>query len=111
MPSDATTWIQQIRTSLNGRIYNSSMRKVVIVGPPPVQVLDVTGPLEVFSSAGGYDVILGNPGQERVLRTNRNFALTDALPIHEITGAIDTLVIAGGPGAETGTYDRRLCRG
>ncbi len=81
------------------------MRKVVIVGPPPVQVLDVTGPLEVFSSAGGYDVVLGNPGQERVLRTNRNFALTDAVPIHEITGAIDTLVIAGGPGAETGSYD------
>lgn len=81
------------------------MRKVVIVGPPPVQVLDVTGPLEVFSSAGGYEVVLGNPGQERTLRTNRNFALTDALPIHEITGAIDTLVIAGGPGAETGSYD------
>lgn len=77
----------------------------MIVGPPPVQVLDVTGPLEVFSSAGGYDVVLGNPGQERTLQTNRNFALTDALPIHEIIGAIDTLVIAGGPGAETGIYD------
>ncbi len=51
---------------MNERIYNSSMRKVVIVGPPPVQVLDVTGPLEVFSSAGGYDVVLGNPDQERV---------------------------------------------
>jgi transcriptional regulator GlxA family with amidase domain len=81
------------------------MRKVVIVGPPPVQVLDVAGPLEVFSSAGGYDVVLGNPGKERTLRTNRNVSLTDALPIHEITGEIDTLVIAGGPGAETGSYD------
>jgi len=81
------------------------MRKVVIVGPPPVQILDVTGPLEVFSSAGGYEVVLGNPGQKRTLRTNRNIALTEALPIHEITGPIDTLVIAGGPGAETGSYD------
>jgi transcriptional regulator GlxA family with amidase domain len=81
------------------------MRKVVIVGPPPVQILDVTGPLEVFSSAGGYEVVLGNPGQERTLQTNRDIALTEALPIHEITGAIDTLVIAGGPGSETGSYD------
>ena len=81
------------------------MRKVVIVGSPPVQVLDVTGALEVFSSASGYDVILGNPGEERTLRTHRNFALTGALPIREITGPIDTLVIAGGPGSETGSYD------
>ena len=81
------------------------MRKVVIVGSPPVQVLDVTGALEVFSSASGYDVILGNPGEERTLLTHRNFALTGALPIREITGPIDTLVIAGGPGSETGSYD------
>jgi transcriptional regulator GlxA family with amidase domain len=81
------------------------MRKVVIVGAPPVQILDVSGPLEVFSKAGGYDVVLGNPGEERVLRTSRNVALTDAVPISEITGPIDTLVIAGGPGGETGSYD------
>src|ERR1700735_4028822 len=81
------------------------MRKVVIVGAPPVQILDVSGPLEVFSKAGGYDVVLGNPGEERVLRTSRNVALTDAVPIREITGPIDTLVIAGGPGGETGSYD------
>jgi transcriptional regulator GlxA family with amidase domain len=80
-------------------------RKVVIVGPPPVQVLDVTGPLEVFSNAGGYDVTIGTPGPERTLQTNRRFALTDAVPITEINGVIDTLVVAGGPGAETGSYD------
>jgi len=82
-----------------------AIRKVVIVGPPPVQVLDVTGPLEVFSSAVGYDVIIGTPGPERTLQTNRRFALTDAVPIAEINGPIDTLMIAGGPGAETGIYD------
>jgi transcriptional regulator GlxA family with amidase domain len=81
------------------------MRSVVIVGPPPVQVLDVTGPLEVFSSAEGYQVTIGTPGVERTLQTHRRFALTDAVPIQEINGPIDTLMIAGGPGAETGTYD------
>jgi transcriptional regulator GlxA family with amidase domain len=82
-----------------------AIRKVVIVGPPPVQVLDITGPLEVFSSADGYDVTIGTPGPERTLQTNRRFALTDAVPITEINGPIDTLVVAGGPGAETGVYD------
>jgi transcriptional regulator GlxA family with amidase domain len=87
-----------------------AMRNVVIVGPPPVQVLDVTGPLEVFSSADGYDVTIGTPGPERTLQTNRGFALTDAVPITEINGPIDTLVVAGGPGAETGVYDPLLVR-
>lgn len=84
------------------------MRRVVIVGLPPVQVLDVTGPLEVFSSVPDYEVEIGNPGRERALKTNRRYALTEATPIAEITGLIDTLVIAGGPGAETGSYDEKF---
>jgi transcriptional regulator GlxA family with amidase domain len=81
------------------------MRKVVIVGPPPVQILDVTGPLEVFSNAPGYEIQLANPGLDRTLQTNRGFVLADATPIAEVLGPIDTLVIAGGPGAENGSYD------
>jgi len=81
------------------------MRKVVIVGPPPVQVLDVTGPLEVFSNAPGYEIQLATPGLDRTLQTNRSLVLADATPIAEVQGPIDTLVIAGGPGAESGTYD------
>src|ERR1700758_451874 len=81
------------------------MRKVVIVGPPPVQVLDVTGPLEVFSNAPEYEIQLANPGFERTLQTNRGLVLADATPIADVHGPIDTLVIAGGPGAESGSYD------
>jgi transcriptional regulator GlxA family with amidase domain len=81
------------------------MRKVVIVGPPPVQVLDVTGPLEVFSNAPDYKIQLANPGHERTLRTNRGIVLGDATPMADVRGPIDTLVIAGGPGAESGSYD------
>jgi transcriptional regulator GlxA family with amidase domain len=81
------------------------MRKVVIVGPPPVQILDVTGPLEVFSNAPGYEIQLANPGLERTLKTNRGVVLADATPIADVQGPIDTLVIAGGPGAENGSYD------
>ncbi len=81
------------------------MRKVVIVGPPPVQVLDVTGPLEVFSNAPDYEIRLANPGRERTLQTNRGVVLADATPIANVHGPIDTLVIAGGPSAERGSYD------
>jgi transcriptional regulator GlxA family with amidase domain len=82
----------------------AAARRVVIVGPPPVQALDITGPLEVFSNAEGYDLVIGTPGPERTLQTHRRFALTDAAPASEIRGPIDT-VVTGGPGAETGVYD------
>ena len=81
------------------------MRKVVIAGAPPVQILDVSGPLEVFSKAPGYEVQIGNPGPDRCLQTNRGVSLTGAAPIEEINGPIDTLIITGGPGAETSVYD------
>ena len=84
------------------------MRRVVIVGQPPVQILDVTGPLEVFCNAPDYEVQIGNPGVEISLRTHRGLSLTDATPIQEIKGPIDTLVIAGGPGSETGIYDEEF---
>ncbi len=81
------------------------MRKVVITGPPPVQVLDVAGPLEVFSNAPDYEIQLANPGLERTLRTNRGVVLAEATPIADVHGPIDTLVVAGGPGAENRSYD------
>lgn len=82
------------------------MRRVVITGPPPVQVLDVTGPLEVFANAPGYDIQVATPSPERVLETSRGIVLANATPLREIRGSIDTLIIAGGPGAECGHYDR-----
>jgi transcriptional regulator GlxA family with amidase domain len=82
------------------------MRRVIIVGLPPVQILDVSGPLEVFSNAPGYVVQLGSSGTDAHLQTNRGIALAGAIPISEINGPIDTLVIVGGPGSETGLYDK-----
>jgi transcriptional regulator GlxA family with amidase domain len=73
-----------------------------------VQVLDVTGPLEVFSNAPSYEVLLGNPGSGTTLQTHRHIALSGATPIAEISGPIDTLIIAGGPGAESGVYDHQF---
>jgi transcriptional regulator GlxA family with amidase domain len=84
------------------------MRRVVITGPPPVQILDVAGPLEVFSNADAYEIQLATPDGGTTLRTHRGIDLGNALPLAQITGPIDTLVIAGGPGAESGTYDPKF---
>ena len=81
------------------------MRNVVIVGPPPVQILDVTGPLEVFSNAPGYSIHIATPDNEMKLMTNRGISLGDVIPIQNLRGQIDTLVVAGGPGAECGRFD------
>lgn len=42
----------------------------------------------------------------RVLATSRGVSLDGAIPIEEVTGAIDILVIAGGPGAEGAVHDK-----
>src|ERR1700755_1762094 len=81
------------------------MRKVVISGPPPVQVLDVTGPLEVFSNVPDYQVTVVSSDGSDQLMTNRGIRLSGAVPRDVISGQIDTLVVAGGPGAENGEYD------
>jgi transcriptional regulator GlxA family with amidase domain len=84
------------------------MRRVIITGPPPVQILDVTGPLEVLSNAPDYAIQLASPHGERSLRTNRGIDLGNAIPLEDCTGPIDTLIIAGGPGSESGVYDPPL---
>lgn len=81
------------------------MRKIVITGTPPLQILDVAGPLEVFASVPGYDVILGSWDGKESLQTSRKVAFTNAIPLRTLKDSIDTLVVVGGPGAEAGLYD------
>jgi transcriptional regulator GlxA family with amidase domain len=86
------------------------MRQIVISGPAPVQILDVTGPLEVFSNVAGYQVQIVASHDSNQLLTSRGVGLTGAIPREHITGKIDTLVIAGGAGAESGQYDDAYVR-
>ena len=79
------------------------MRQIWIVAFPDVQVLDVTGPLEVFSMANrlgdartpGYDVsvVAAKPGP---VATSSGLALVAQRGIARATGALDTLRIAPG---------------
>src|ERR1700759_1745774 len=86
------------------------MRRIVISGPPPLQILDVTGPLEVFSNVPDYQVALVASDGSDQLQTNRGIRLAGAVPRESLAGAIDTLIVAGGPGAESGEYDTAFLR-
>ena len=76
-------------------------RKVVIVGFPGVQALDVVGPHEVFSGAslltkGGYDVVLASiDGQSVTTPTGLAFVST---PLPDPSDPVDTVVLPGGGG-------------
>lgn len=83
------------------------MRRIVITGAPPVRVLDVAGPLEVFASSPDYQIDIATPDPEdsSILRTSQGFPIGGATSIHALSGPIDTLLVVGGPGSETGAYD------
>jgi transcriptional regulator GlxA family with amidase domain len=92
--------------------------RVVIVTYPGIQGLDLVGPLEVFTGAAGVvedrrpaeatayrvEVVSADGGP---IRTESGLAIhTDPLP--EITGPIDTLLVAGGFGVYHARQDERL---
>lgn len=86
-------------------------RKVVILGFPGVQALDVVGPHEVFSGAslltrGGYDVVLASiDGQPVNTLTGLAFAST---PLPDPTDPVDTVVLPGGGGVDAARSDAEL---
>src|SRR3954453_11698704 len=90
-------------------------RRIVAVVYPNVQVLDVTGPLEVFAMAdrlagegtgASYrnEVVSAAGG---LTPTTSGIAL-DTVAMRKCRGAIDTLVVAGGMGTAEALADRAL---
>jgi transcriptional regulator GlxA family with amidase domain len=78
-------------------------RKVVIVGFPGVQALDVVGPHDVFTGAslltsGGYDVVVASAdGQPVTTATGLAFV---ASPLPDPNDPVDTVVLPGGGGVD-----------
>ena len=85
---------------------------VVIVTFDSAQILDVTGPLEVFSSASRHvegvhyetEVVTVRGGPVRA-SCGLKFAST---PIAAVAGPIDTLMVAGGSGVGDAVLDQEL---
>jgi transcriptional regulator GlxA family with amidase domain len=87
------------------------VRRVVIVVFSGVQTLDVTGPAEVFRAASllrppGYQVTVAATGTKPLATSTVSFVPDAAL--HEITGPIDTLLVAGGTGTRRAEEDEEL---
>ena len=78
-------------------------RKVVILGFPGVQALDVVGPFDVFTGAsllldGEYDVALcALNGEPATTGTGLAFMTT---PLPDPDSGIDTVVLPGGGGVD-----------
>ena len=87
---------------------------VVIVTFPSAQILDVTGPLEVFSSASRFlpavhyrTELVSSAGGLVLATCGMQFATT---AIREIDGQVDTLMIAGGRDMDDASADQDLLR-
>ena len=95
-------------------------RRVVVVVFDGVQSLDVTGPVEVFAIANrylahrtsgaeqqSYDIRLAAP-EARPVHTTSGLSLGVDCRLASLRGPIDTLVVAGGEGAERAAADRDI---
>lgn len=94
----------------------TSPRAVEILAYPAVQLLDVTGPLQVFASANDfvaragkappYEMRLVAPGGHSV-QASAGVALI-ATPLSTPEVSLDTLIIAGGEGVDAASMDAEL---
>ncbi|MHB8664365.1 MAG: GlxA family transcriptional regulator [Acidimicrobiales bacterium] len=88
---------------------------MVVVAFDGVQVLDVTGPAEVFASAerlGGepgvrYSIEIVAPTAEAITCSGGVTLVPDG-PLADVTAPLDTLVVAGGPGVFRAAEDREI---
>jgi transcriptional regulator GlxA family with amidase domain len=88
-------------------------RRVVIVVFPDLQILDLTGPLEVFSTANrraGTDEysleVVSSAGD--VLQASCGLRVLPDRAVQACRGPIDTLIVVGGTGTPEAVADERL---
>jgi transcriptional regulator GlxA family with amidase domain len=90
-------------------------RLIVILAPPGVTLLDVTGPWEVFCRAalhapGAYRVIVAATGDQPQVATKFGLHLTCHCVLSEVDAVADTVLIAGSEQGVSGQADARLLR-
>jgi transcriptional regulator GlxA family with amidase domain len=96
------------------------LKTIVLVAAPDTQILDVTGPFEVFVRAariaageGGaaqrpYRVVLASTTGSHGVTTNCGLMLMGSETIHTFRGPIDTLLVVGGTGVDAASQDVAL---
>ena len=101
--------------SNNGRPIRSSSRptrRIVFVGAPGTEILDLVGPLQVFARASDmycranpgarpiYSVEVVSISSRRSLTANCGLGFTADKTFREVRSKIDTLLVAGGDAIE-----------
>jgi transcriptional regulator GlxA family with amidase domain len=90
-------------------------RLVVIMAPPEVTLLDVTGPWEVFCRAalyvpGVYRVVVASTGDQLRVRTKFGLDLTCHCLLSEVDPLADTILVAGSEQGVSGQADPQFLR-
>jgi transcriptional regulator GlxA family with amidase domain len=77
-----------------------AMRRVVFAVVPPLQILDLTAPFEIFARCGGYRVELVTNAPRGLVNSSCGLTLCRAVDYRKLRGPVDTLLVPGGDGAE-----------
>jgi transcriptional regulator GlxA family with amidase domain len=98
-----------------GHLAVSAPRRVAIVAVPPVRTLDVFGPAEVFADANQlnhagphYDVQILSATEDRTIISYFGVPLVADRTYREVRQPVDTLLVAGGEGAQQMKYSPRF---
>jgi transcriptional regulator GlxA family with amidase domain len=76
------------------------MKRVVFAAIPPIQILDLTAPFEVFARTGGYRVDVVTTAEDGWVASSCGLSIGRIPHYQTVAGEIDTLIIPGGDGAE-----------
>jgi transcriptional regulator GlxA family with amidase domain len=97
------------------RVAASPPRRVALVAVPPVRTLDIFGPAEVFADAnhlhrGGpaYEVQIVSATDDRTIRSYLGVPLVADRSYREVRQPVDTLLVAGGEGAQEMRYSPKF---
>jgi transcriptional regulator GlxA family with amidase domain len=105
----------------NGSV-NRTTRRIVFVGAPGTEMLDLVGPLQVFARASEifgrqnpgtrplYSIEVISASPHRSLLTNCGVRLTAHKTYRELRGRVDTLLVAGGSAIENDEVDPQVVR-
>ncbi|WP_183084534.1 GlxA family transcriptional regulator [Chryseobacterium sp. 7] len=84
---------------------SAGVKNIVLLALPQVQLLDIAGPLDVFTAAnrflsshshdGGYRVYLVSGTSEKVICSSSGMSLSCSHNIYDIDFPVDTLLVAG----------------
>jgi transcriptional regulator GlxA family with amidase domain len=107
---------QQVRTDPTAR----ATKTIVFLAFPGSQILDITGPYQVFVRAAEiflrthpkattpYKVLLASTTRSKAIPTNCGLNLTASVVLRSVRAPIHTLLVVGGSGVEKASHDKEV---